>query len=96
MSTRITRSFLEAKARTLNGMTNSPVESSRTVDGKAVANKGNYHISGVYGGYCLHRMATEGGGVNDVFNCGHISAKQLAGLMSAYMAGLYDATRGAA
>jgi hypothetical protein len=96
MTNRITRAFLEAKARTLNGMTKSPLEPYRTVDGKAVANVGNYHISGAYNGYCLHRMATEGGGVNDVFNCGHISARELAGLMSAYMAGLYDATRGAA
>jgi hypothetical protein len=92
MSTRITRSFLEAKARTLNGMTNSPVEPYRTVDGKAVPNVGNYHISGAYDGYCLHRM-TEGGGASDVLDCGHVSAKQLAGLMSAYMAGLYDATK---
>jgi hypothetical protein len=96
MSTRITRQFLDAKADTLNGMTNSPVEPYRTVDGKAVANKGNYHISGAYGGYCLHRMCNESGGVSDVFSCGHIPARELAGLMSAYMAGLYDATRGAA
>jgi hypothetical protein len=93
MSTRITRAHLEAKARTLNGMTKSPVESSRTVDGKWTANVGNYHISRAYGGYCLHRMATEGGGVSDVFDCSHIPARQLAALMSAYMAGLYDATR---
>jgi len=93
MTTRITRAHLEAKARTLNGMTKSPVESSRMVDGKYRANVGSYHISGSYGGYCLHRMANEAGGVNDVFDCGHITAKQLAALMSAYMAGLYDATK---
>lgn len=92
MSTRITRSFLEAKTRTINIMRGAPVEPYRTVDGKAVANKGNYHISGSYGGYCLHRMATEGG-ARDVFNVGHIPARELAGLMSAYTAGLYDATR---
>jgi hypothetical protein len=93
MSTRITRKHLDAKADTLNRMTNSPVESSRTVDGKWTANVGNYHVSGAYGGYCLHRMVTEGGGASDVFSCGHISARELAGLMSAYMAGLYDAAR---
>ena len=96
MTTRITSSFLEAKARTLNGMTKSPSEPYRTVDGKRLSNIGHYHINGAYDGYCLHRMATEGGGVNDVLDCGHVSTKQLAGLMSAYMAGLYDATRGAA
>jgi hypothetical protein len=96
MPTRITRALLDAKAHTLNLMTNSPDEPyrvSRTVDGKVIANKGNYHISGAYGGYCLHRMANESGGVSDVFNCGHIPARELAGLMSAYMSGLYAANK---
>ena len=93
MSTRITRDHLDAKADTLNRMTKSPVEPSRMVDGKRTANVGNYHISGAYGGYSLHRMSNESGGVSDVFDCGHIPAKQLAALMSAYTAGLYDATR---
>jgi hypothetical protein len=94
MSTRITRAFLDAKTATLNSMTKSPAEPYRTVDGKAVANVGNYHISGAYNGCCLHRM-TEGGGASDVLDCGHISTRELARLMSAYMAGLYDATKGA-
>ena len=93
MSTRITRAHLDAKADTLNRIRNSSVESSRMVDGKYVANVGNYHISCAYGGYCLHRMVNEGGGTRDVFSCGHVPARELAGLMSAYMAGLYDAAR---
>ena len=96
MSTRITRSFLEAKAATINSMRGAPAEPYRMANGKAVANIGNYHISGAYGGYCLHRMCNESGGAHDVFSCGHIPARELAGLMSAYTAGLYDATRGAA
>jgi hypothetical protein len=93
MTNRINRAHLEAKAATINRMTNSPLESSRMVDGKYRANVGNYHISGAYGGYCLHRMSNEAGGCSDVFNCGHITAKNLAALMSAYTAGLYDATK---
>jgi hypothetical protein len=93
MTTRITIKHLDAKADTINRMTNSPVEPSRTVDGKYCANIGNYHISCAYGGYSLHRMVTEGGGARDVFDCGHIPARQLAALMSAYTSGLYDATR---
>jgi hypothetical protein len=93
MPTRITRAHLDAKCATINSLAKSPLEPSRMVDGKYVANVGNYHISGAYGGYCLHRMATEGGGVRDVFSCGHVPARELAGLMSAYMAGLYDATK---
>jgi hypothetical protein len=96
MTTRITRAHLDAKARTINSMTKSPSEPYRTVDGKAVANKGNYHISGAYGGYCLHRMCNESGGVSDVFSVGHVPARELAALLSAYTAGLYDATKGAA
>lgn len=90
MAQRITRAFLEAKARTINGMMGAPLESSRLVDGKYVSNVGNYHISGAYGGYALHRMSNEAGGVSDVFSSGHIPARELAGLMSAYTAGLYD------
>lgn len=93
MTTRITRAHLDAKAATINSMMGAPAEPYRTVNGKAVANVGNYHISGAYGDYCLHRMCNESGGVSDVFNCGHIPARQLAALMSAYTAGLYDATR---
>lgn len=93
MTQRITRAHLDAKCDTLNRMTKSPTEPSRMVDGKWTANVGNYHISGAYDGYSLHRMSNESGGVSDVFNCGHIPARQLAALMSAYTAGLYDATR---
>lgn len=91
MTQRITRAHLESKAQTINSITKSPAESY--TNGKA--NVGNYHISGAYDGYCLHRMCNESGGVSDVLSCGHVSARQLAALMSAYTAGLYDATKGA-
>jgi hypothetical protein len=93
MQNRITRAHIVAKAAIINRMTNSPAESSRLVDGKYVSNVGNYHISGAYGGVCLHRMCNESGGVRDVFDCGHVPARKLADLMSAYIAGLNDATK---
>ena len=96
MTTRITRAHLDAKAQTINSMRGAPSEPSRMVDGKYRANVGNYHISNSYGGYCLHRMSNESGGVSDVFSCGHVPARELAARMSAYTAGLYDATRGVA
>jgi hypothetical protein len=96
MTTRITRAHLDAKAATINSMRGAPAEPSQMVDGKYRANVGNYHISGSYGGYSLHRMCNESGGTSDVFSIGHVSARELAGLMSAYTAGLYDATRSAA
>lgn len=93
---RITRAQLDAAVNMLNHMTGNNPEPYREDGGKWVANLGNYHISGAYGGYSLHRMCNESGGVSDVFDCGHIPARQLAALMSAYTAGLYDAKRGAA
>lgn len=96
MSTRITRAHLDAKAQTINSMRGAPSEPYRATNGKAIANVGNYHISSAYGGYSLHRMCNESGGVSDVFHIGHVPARELADLMSAYTAGLYDATRGAA
>ena len=93
MTTRITRANLDARAAMLNSMTKSPAESYSKTGDKLTANVGNYHISGAYGGYCLHRMANESGGVHDVFNCGHIPARELSALMSAYTAGLYDASK---
>jgi hypothetical protein len=90
---RITRNFLEAKATTINTMTKSPRDSSCIVDGVYVSNIGNYHISGAYGGYCLHQMVNESGAVNDVFDCGYIPAKQLAALMSAFIKGLFMASK---
>ncbi len=91
MSQRITRSFLDAKVRIINSMMAMPQEPYEQRTDKRVANIGNYHISGANGGFCLHRMVTEGGGVSDVFQCGHIPARELAQRMSAYMAGIYDA-----
>ena len=97
MTTRITKSFLEAKIRTINSMMGTPAEPYRTVTidgkGKAVGNVGNYHLSQAYGGYCLHRMSNEGGGASDVFSCGHVPARELANRLSAYTSGIYDSRK---
>jgi len=50
---------------------------------------GTYCLSGAYGGWALHRMAAGGGtGVVDVFERGHMPARELSGLISAYRLGL--------
>lgn len=55
------------------------------------ANIGNFHLSGAYGGVSLHEMTTDGGGVvRDVFRCGHVPKRELAGLIDAYMQRIYD------
>ena len=50
---------------------------------------GTYCLSGAYGGWALERMHRDGGtGVEDVFSRGHIPARELSGLISAYVRGL--------
>jgi hypothetical protein len=86
---RITKSHIQAKADYLNKITGSPLEAyTRAPDGKFVSNQGHFHISCAYGGYSLHRMVGEAGGVTDIFSCGHIPARELAERMSAFERGL--------
>ena len=69
---RITRKDLEGAVNLLNRITGNEPEPYRKENDKWVANIGNFHISGAYGGVSLHQMVNEGGGVRDVFYCGHI------------------------
>ena len=92
---RITVSHLDAIIARINRATGAPAEPyALGADGRHHAQIGNYHLSRAYGGYCLHRMANEGGGVYDVFSCGHVPARDLANRMHAFIAGL-DSTRSA-
>jgi len=86
---RITEAHLQAKVNRLNRVTGSPSEPY--TDGKA--NIGNYHLSHAYGGVCLHRMHNSGGGVSSPLSVGHVSKRELAGLLSAFIAGI-ESTKG--
>lgn len=81
---RITEKHLQAIIDRLNRITGSPA--APYVDGKAQI--GNYHISHAYGGVCLHRMHNEGGGVSSPLSTGHITKRELAGLLHAFIAGI--------
>lgn len=90
MADRITRKHLDALAQRLNTLTGSPDKPySAQPDGSHKANPGNFHISGAYGGWCLHRMSNTSGGVTCPIVHGHIPARQLYDLMHAYIRG-YD------
>lgn len=82
--TRITDKQLDAIADRLNKITNSPLKPY--IDGKAQV--GNYHISHAYGGVCLHRMHNEGGGVSSPLSCGHVTKRELASMLYAFIAGI--------
>jgi hypothetical protein len=81
---RITEKQLQAVIDRLNRITNSPA--APYIDGKAQV--GNYHLSHAYGGVCLHRMHNENGGVSSPLSVGHVSKRELAGLLYAFIAGI--------
>ena len=87
--TRITIKFLNAQCTRLNRLTGSPLEAyTKSQEGTFKANVGCFHISQAYGGYCLHRMHNECGGASSPLNTGHIPARELSNLISAYIAGI--------
>ena len=86
--TRITEAQLQAIVDRLNRITGSPAEPY--VNGKAQI--GNYHLSHAYGGVSLHRMHNDGGGVSSPLSVGHVTKRELAGLMYAFIAGINEVT----
>ena len=93
MTSRITLKFLESQCDRLNRITNSPMQCYvETSPRKFEAQVGNYHISRAYGGYCLHRISNTSGGVSSPLSTGHISARELSGMISAYISGFNAAT----
>jgi hypothetical protein len=98
---RITDKHLKAVVDRINTLTGSPMKPyaasgpMRAGSGhQMVAQIGNYHLDGAYGGVSLCRTVNENGGVSDIFNVGHVSKRQLYELMQAYIRG-FEAGRGA-
>jgi hypothetical protein len=91
--TRITVAQLQAVIDRINRETDSPMQPyAPDADGRQRAQIGNFHLSRAYGGFALHRMVTDGGGVSSPLSTGHISARELLDRMHAYLAGI-DAAR---
>ena len=88
MTNRVTEKQLQSIVDRINTMTGSPLEPY--ANGKAQI--GNYHLSHAYGGVCLHRMHNEGGGVSSPLSVGHVTKRELANLMYAYICGLNEVT----
>ena len=99
---RITEKFLQAVCDRINRATNSPMEAyvfypaTETSPSGYKAQIGCYHLSHAYGGVSLHRMHNEGGGVEDVFGCGHVPKRELSERMFAFLKGLEAAEQKAA
>ena len=86
---RITNKQIEAQIERLNTVTNSPTAPyTRAEDGTLRANIGNHHLSGAYGGVCVHRMVNTSGGVSSPISCGHIPKRELYEKLVSYIAGI--------
>jgi hypothetical protein len=86
MQQQVTQAQLQAVVDRINRITGSPM--APYTEGKI--NIGNYHLSGAYGGVCLHRMHNQGGGVSSPLSTGHIPKRELLNLMHAYIMGLSE------
>lgn len=63
MAQTYTKAMLEGQIEYLNKITNSPLKPYKLIDGKHVAQIGNFNLYQAYGAYGLHRICNEGGGV---------------------------------
>ena len=72
----------------INEITNSPKTPWTRKEGGGDANIGNYHLSQAYGGVCLHRMSSAGGGVNTPLSSGHDTKKNLETQLRAFINGI--------
>ena len=88
MAQRITDKDLDNLAARLNTLTKSPAKPYDTVDGRMVAQVGNFHISHAYGGVCLHRMSNTSGGVSTPLTSYHEPKRALFDKMHAFIDGL--------
>lgn len=95
MTQRVTITTLRAVCNTLNRRAGFPDGTKlwQRIGDKNVATIGMYYIDGAYGGWALHKIHNEGGGISDPFRNGHMSARELYNLMWAYMEGLADAEK---
>ena len=88
---RVTIKMLESRVAYLNKITNSPASCyDHNKDGKWIANIGNYHLDGAYGGYKLCRVTSEGGAVTNVLNCGYETKRDLLKLIEAFQRGIEE------
>jgi len=86
---RITVKNLEGLCETLNRVTDNPIVPwIKGEDGKNRASVGTYYIDGAYGGWSLFQNVNESGGASDILSCGHVPARELYGLMHAYLRGM--------
>ena len=86
---KITMRDLEGAVSTLNRITGqAPEPYTKTGACEHVANVGNYHLDGAYGGWKLNQMDNENGGARDVLSAGYVPKRELYNLVWAFIKGI--------
>jgi hypothetical protein len=88
---RITDKMIQEKIDYLNKITGNPSEPyTKNAEGRFVANIGNYHRSGAYGGVTVYQMSNDSGGVTNVrgLSYGHVPKRELYEKLCSFIAGI--------
>ena len=92
---RITKKMLEAKISDLNLVTGSPISYYKNPESKDyVTSIDHFCLDCAYGGYSLHRVCNEHGGVNDRYCYGRHTARELYDRINAMIEGYQLAKEG--
>lgn len=94
MADRITHKQLDRMVLALNRATGRPEQPYAKNDDtdRYEAQIGCLHISGAYGGWALHEIVSDGGGVRDVSGMGHQPARVLWTFLRGYAQAVRDVT----
>lgn len=84
----ITEKQLQHLINIINDLTGSPKETWQKIDGKTVANIGNYYLDGAYSGWKLERIITKGGGAEEPLGGGYYTKRELYYKLSSFISGI--------
>ena len=90
---RITVTMLELQVNHLNKITGHNNKPWTRSDDNIKANIGTFYLDGAYGGYDVHEMVTENGGVKLVFGY-HMPKRELYNRLNAFIDGINYERRG--
>ncbi len=89
MSERITMAQLESWVEAINRASGTPQTAwTKKPNGQYVANIGNYHLDGAYGGWQLVQHMNEGGGIHVISTGGFVSKRELYNQLRAFHSGI--------
>jgi hypothetical protein len=88
MTYRITVKDLENGIGRLNRLAGTPqTPYTKNKAGKFIANAGNYHLSGAYGGYMVQQMCNEGTGCTTPITADHVPKRECYETLHAFING---------